>query len=135
MGYVDLTLNPDKTTCTLFTPDPAAYKSNLDIRINNTALPMATHPKVLILTLDPKLTFSTHIYNISVQAHKPLQMIKALTVLITCGLLLLVSPQLACDILKLISDWWWWFIVCNHYVCYSCILFSINLVQLCFLCS
>ena len=40
---------------------------------------MATHPKVLGLTLDPKLTYSTHIHNISVQAHKPLQIIKALT--------------------------------------------------------
>ena len=39
---------------------------------------MATHPKVLGLTLDPKLTYSTHIHNISVQAHKPLQIIKAL---------------------------------------------------------
>ena len=35
---------------------------------------MATHPKVLGLALDP----STHIYNISVQAHTPLQMIKSL---------------------------------------------------------
>ena len=41
---------------------------------------MATHPKVLGLTLDPKLTYSTHIHNISVQAHKPLQIIKALNV-------------------------------------------------------
>ena len=72
-------LNPDKTTCTLFTPDPAEYTSNLDLTINNKALPMATHPKVLGLTLDPKLTYSTHIHNISVQAHKPLQIIKALT--------------------------------------------------------
>ena len=40
---------------------------------------MATHPKVLGLTLDPKLTYITHIHNISVQAHKPLQIIKALT--------------------------------------------------------
>ena len=39
---------------------------------------MATHPKVMGLTLDPKLTYSTHIHNISVQAHNPLQMIKAL---------------------------------------------------------
>ena len=37
------------------------------------------HPKVLGLTLAPKLTYSTHIHNISVQAHKPLQIIKALT--------------------------------------------------------
>ena len=42
-------------------------------------LPMAMHPKVLGLTLDPKLTYTTHIHNISVQAHKPLQIIKALT--------------------------------------------------------
>ena len=40
---------------------------------------MATYPNVLGLTLDPKLTYSIHIHNISVQAHKPLQMIKALT--------------------------------------------------------
>ena len=40
---------------------------------------MATHPKVLGLTFDPKLTYSTYIHNISVQAHNPLQMIKGLT--------------------------------------------------------
>ena len=51
----NLLLNSDKTTCTLFTPDPAEYTSNLDLIINNKALPMATHPKVLGLTLDPKL--------------------------------------------------------------------------------
>ena len=61
-----LTVNPDKTTCTLFTPDPAVYKSNLDL--------MATNANVLGLTLDQKLTYSTHIHNISVQAHNPLQM-------------------------------------------------------------
>ena len=31
------------------------------------------------LAMHPKLTYSTHIHNISVQAHKPLQIIKALT--------------------------------------------------------
>ena len=34
----NLLLNPDKTTCTLFTPDPAEYTSNLDLTINNQAL-------------------------------------------------------------------------------------------------
>ena len=63
----------------LFITDSAEYKINLDIKINNIALPMTTHPKVLSLTLYPKLTYSTHIHNISVQAHKPLQMIKVLT--------------------------------------------------------
>ena len=40
---------------------------------------MTMYPNVLGLILDPKLTYSTHIYNISVQAHKPLHMLKALT--------------------------------------------------------
>ena len=48
-------------------------------KIQNNALPMATHSKVLGLTLDPKLTYSTPIHNISVQARKPLQIINALT--------------------------------------------------------
>ena len=74
-----LTLSPDKTTCTLFTPDPAECKGNLNLGINNTVLRMAMHPGVLGLTLDPKLTYSIHIHSISVQAHKPLQMIRALT--------------------------------------------------------
>ena len=72
----NLTVNPDKTT---YTPDPGEYKINLDLKINNTALRMATHPKVMGLSLDPKLTYSTHIHTISVQARKPLQMIKAFT--------------------------------------------------------
>ena len=41
---------------------------------------MATHPKVLGLTLNPNLTYSTHIHTqSSVHAHKPLQIIKSLT--------------------------------------------------------
>ena len=32
----NLTLNPGKTTCTLFTPDPAEYKSNLDLKTHYT---------------------------------------------------------------------------------------------------
>ena len=75
----NLTLNPDKTTCTLFTPDPAEYKSNLDRKINNTAIPMVTHSKVMGFALDQKLAYITYIHNISVQAHRPLQTIKALT--------------------------------------------------------
>ena len=72
-------LNPDKTTFPLFTPDPAEYKSNLNLKINNTTLPMATHPHVLGLTLDQKLAYSADMHNISLQADNPLQMIKSLT--------------------------------------------------------
>ena len=39
---------------------------------------METHPTILGLTLNPKVTYSTHIHNISVHAHKPLQIIKSL---------------------------------------------------------
>ena len=40
---------------------------------------MSTDQNVLGLMLDSQLTYSTHIHTISVQAHTPLQMIKALT--------------------------------------------------------
>ena len=66
-------------TYILFTPYPAEYTGNLDLKINSIAQHMATHPKVLGLTLDPKLIYSTHIHNISVHTHKPLQIIKTLT--------------------------------------------------------
>ena len=33
----NLTLHPDKTNCTLFTPDPADYKCNLDLKTNKGA--------------------------------------------------------------------------------------------------
>ena len=72
----NLILNQYKSTCTLFTPDNAEYTSNLDLKIHNNALPMATYPNVLVLTLVPKLTYSTHIHNISVHAHTPLLIIK-----------------------------------------------------------
>ena len=52
-----LLLNPDKTTCTLFTPDPAEYTTNLDLTINNKALPMGNAPKGFGSYLRPK----THI--------------------------------------------------------------------------
>ena len=59
-------LNPDTTTCTLlFAPDPVEYTSSLDLKIHNKALPMAPHPKVLGLTLDPKLTYSIHIHKLT----------------------------------------------------------------------
>ena len=61
------------------TLDPGEYTCNLDITINNTALPMATRPKVLGLTVDYKLTYITHIQIISVHAHKSRQRIRALT--------------------------------------------------------
>ena len=40
----DLLLNTDKTTCTLLIPDPAEYKAQLGLQIDNTTLPITrTH--------------------------------------------------------------------------------------------
>ena len=41
----DLILIPDKSTATLFTPDPAEYNKTLNLRINNTLIPTAKTPK------------------------------------------------------------------------------------------
>ena len=54
-----LILNPDKTTCTLFTPDPAEYSTQLELQIDNITLPLNINPKILGLTLDPKLTYKS----------------------------------------------------------------------------
>ena len=42
----NLTINPDKTTCTLFTPDPAEYKSNLNLKINQTSKGYGPYPRL-----------------------------------------------------------------------------------------
>ena len=44
-------LNTDKTTCTLFTPDPAEYYISLHLQTDNTTLPMNTYPHILGVTL------------------------------------------------------------------------------------
>ena len=41
----NLILNPDKTTCTLFAPDPAEYSTQLELQIDNITLPMNINPK------------------------------------------------------------------------------------------
>ena len=56
-----LTLNASKTTTTLFTLDPAEYNTTLTLQINSNTLPTNQEPKILGVTLDPKLTYSKHI--------------------------------------------------------------------------
>ena len=53
----NLTLNPDKRTCTLFTPDPAEYKSNLDLKNKQHCTTHGNAPKGYVHYLRPK----THI--------------------------------------------------------------------------
>ena len=74
-----LSLNASKTTTTLFTPDPAQYSLTLSLRINNETLPTIKNPKILGLTLDPKLNYSAHIQNTLKRANQTIAMLKALT--------------------------------------------------------
>ena len=74
-----LKLNPTKTTTTLFTPDPAEYNNTLTLEIDNTILPTIKEPKILGLTLDPKLTFNKHIQGAIEKSKKTLNIIKTLT--------------------------------------------------------
>ena len=75
----NLLLNTDKTTCTLFTPDPAEYSTQLGLHIDNTTLPMTTNPKILGLTFDPKLTYNRHTDLAATKARKAINILKVLT--------------------------------------------------------
>ena len=75
----DLKLNAGKTTTTLFTPDPAEYSTKLTLNIDNTLLPTVKNPKILGLTLDPKLTYNEHIKQTTTKANKTLKILKTLT--------------------------------------------------------
>ena len=77
---LNLHINTEKTTTTLFTQDPAEYGTTLSLKLNNQTLPITKHPKILGITLDPKLTFSQHINVTITKAKQTLNIIKALTV-------------------------------------------------------
>ena len=70
----NLTLNPDKTNCTLFTPDHVEY-----IKIWTLHYPWQRTQRFWHYLTQKTHIHHTHIYNISVQAHTPLQIIKVLT--------------------------------------------------------
>ena len=74
-----LHLNPDKTTSTLFTPNPAEYSTQITLNIDNVVIPTVKNPKILGLTFDPKLTYNAHIRKASDKARNTLKLLKALT--------------------------------------------------------
>ena len=49
----------DKTTTTLFTPDPAEYSTTLLFKLNNQTLPTTKYPTIFETTLDPKTDIFT----------------------------------------------------------------------------
>ena len=62
---------------TLFTPDPAEYRDELSLQLDNTRLPTIRNPKILGLTFDPKLTFNEHIKTSKDKAEKNNQYTKS----------------------------------------------------------
>ena len=66
----NLILNTDKTACTLFTPDPAEYNTQLELQIDNITLPMSINPKMPRLTLAPNSQKHTSQYRYLKHSHQ-----------------------------------------------------------------
>ncbi|MEL7523123.1 MAG: hypothetical protein AAGJ80_16170, partial [Cyanobacteria bacterium J06553_1] len=69
----------DKTQATLFTPDPAEYSYQLNLKIDGTRLKTTPNPKVLGLTFDPKLNFTEHTKLTEEKAKGTLKLVKAIS--------------------------------------------------------
>ena len=91
----NLHINTDKTTTTLFTPDPPKYSTTLSLKLNQT-FPIKKHVKIFGIALDPKLIFSQHINVTITKAKQMLNILKALTVKI-------IRIELALKLKKLIN--------------------------------
>ena len=68
----NLSIASNKSSITLFTPDPAQAQFKGDV------IPINKYPKILGITLDTKLTFSHHIEDIKTRLSRRLQILKAL---------------------------------------------------------
>src|SRR6478609_739558 len=55
------------------------YNTTQNLRINNTLIPTVKNPKILVVTLDPKLNFTEHTRITKEKADKSLNIVKALT--------------------------------------------------------
>ena len=71
-------IKTDKTTITLFTTNLAEYGTTLSLKLNNQTLPTTKHPKILIITLDPKMIFLQHINITITKAKQTHNILKAL---------------------------------------------------------
>ena len=73
-----LKISPEKSTTTILTPDPAEYSATPYLKINSSHIPTVKNPKILGLTLDPKLTFTPHTQLIIQKARRRLAPLKAI---------------------------------------------------------
>jgi len=82
----NLTLNPDKSTTTLFTPDTHEHNMALNLSIINITIPIVKEPKIFGLTFDTTFNFGTHVnqwksrlQKTSGKADSTVKILKALT--------------------------------------------------------
>ena len=63
-----LTIAPEKSSVTLFTPWTSQFNSHPSVHIGNSLIPLDRNPKILGVVFGPLFTFSPHISSISVKA-------------------------------------------------------------------
>ena len=75
---IELDISTQKSTVTLFSPLTHKHKYHPQVKLGNSFLPLAQHPKILGVTLDPLFTFSPHVRETAKGAAERLKVIKAL---------------------------------------------------------
>ena len=74
-----LKISPAKSSVTLFTPWNRQFQTHPQVFLNGTALPLEKNPKILGVKLDPSLTFSPHVRDITQKCNNRLNILKALS--------------------------------------------------------
>jgi hypothetical protein len=74
-----LTISPDKSSCTLFTPDRHELKFKPPLTLNNFTIRTTKNPKILGVIFDPLLTFPSHISHLTQKSSRRLNSLKVLS--------------------------------------------------------
>ena len=74
----ELKVSPEKSTVTLFTPDPAQFKTTPPVKIKGQQVKLDQEPKLLGVHFDTMYTFSKHIAKTVTKAKKKLNLLKSL---------------------------------------------------------
>ena len=76
---LDLDIAPNKSSITLFSPSTHEHRYHPQVKISNSLIPLAQHPKILGVTFDPLFTFSPHARAVAKGSAERLKVIKALS--------------------------------------------------------
>ena len=75
----ELMISPEKSTVTLFSPDPAQFNYHPQVKLKEQLVPLEKTPKLLGVTFDTMYTFSHHIKNSVQKAKTKLNILQCLT--------------------------------------------------------